>query len=245
MYEQYQIDLGPAHAKLSASSSHRWIACPASVKAQEGMPDEGSLAAEEGTALHEYAEECLREWLHPDNLVGEEFNGFEMSREYAALVKVYVDYCRSLPQAHTHIEQRLDYSMWAEGGFGTADYLSIKEGEAWVVDAKFGRNQVDADCDQLKCYALGVFNKFGFDAQIDTIHMTIVQPRLGHIDTHTMRCIDLLKWGRDVLAPAAQAALSEKPPFNPGEAQCRYCKAAPTCRALSQHIFDKIGEEFE
>ena len=153
----------------------------------------------------------------------DELNGFNKALPHERLVP---------PTAHT-------------GGFGTADYLAIKEGEAWVVDAKFGRNQVDADCDQLKCYALGVFNEFGFDAQLDTVHMTIVQPRLGHIDTHTMRHRDLLKWGAEVLAPAAEAALGEKPPFNPGESQCRYCKAAPTCRALSQHIFDKIGEEFE
>ena len=242
--KQMELDLGPAHAKLSASSAHRWIACPASVKAQEGLVDEGSLAAEEGTALHELAETCLRKGLEPHDLIGEAFNGFEIGLEYANLAMVYVDYCRSLPQTHTHVERRLDYSMWADGGFGTADYLSIKEGEAWVVDAKFGRNQVNADCDQLKCYALGCFNEFGFDAQIDTVHMTIVQPRLLHIETHTMRHRDLLKWGAEVLAPAAEAALGSKPPFNPGESQCRYCKAAPTCRALSQHIFDKIGEDF-
>ena len=133
----------------------------------------------------------------------------------------------------------------ADGGFGTADYLSIKEGEAWVVDAKFGRNQVDADCDQLKCYALRVFNDFGFDAQLDTIHMTIVQPRLGHIDTHTMRHRDLLKWGAEVLAPAAEAALGGKPQFNPGESQCRYCKAAPNVPcAVATHIRQDWGGFF-
>jgi hypothetical protein len=241
---QIQINLGPSHAKLSASSAHRWIACPASVKAQEGLVDEGSPAAEEGTALHELSETCLRKGLEPHDLVGESFNGHVINLEQADMAKVYVDHCRALPQRHTYIERRLDYSMWADGGFGTADYIAIKEGEAWVVDAKFGRNQVDADCDQLKCYALGVFKEFGFDAQIDTIHMTIVQPRLGHLDTHTMRCPDLLRWGQKILKPAAAAALCASPPFNPGEGQCRYCKAAPTCRALAGHIFDKIGEDF-
>lgn len=195
--------------------------------------------------MHELSETCLRKGLEPHDLIGESFNGHAINLEQADLAKVYVDHCRSLPQTHTHIEQRLDYSMWAEGGFGTADFVAIKEGEAWVVDAKFGRNQVDADCDQLKCYALGVFDKHGFDAQLDTIHMTIVQPRLGHIDTHTMRHRDLLKWGAEVLAPAAKAALGKNPRFNPGESQCRYCKAAPTCRALAGHVFDKIGEDFE
>lgn len=242
---QIEIDLPLAHAKLSASSAHRWIACPASVNAQEGLVDEGSPAAKEGTALHELSETCLLKGLEPHDLIGESFNAFEIGLEYANLVKVYVDHCRSLPQTHTHIERRLDYSMWADGGFGTADYLAIKEGEAWVVDAKFGRKQVDADCDQLKCYALGVFNEFGFDAQLDTIHMTIVQPRLGHIDTHTMRCSDLLVWGREVLKPAAEAALGDNPSFYPGESQCQYCKAAPTCRALAEQVFVDLGEGFK
>jgi hypothetical protein len=215
------------------------------VKAQEGLPDESSAAAEEGTALHELSEACLHKGLQPHELMGETFNGHVINLEQANMARVYVNHCRSLPQTRTHIEQRLDYSMWAKDGFGTADFLSIKEGEAWVVDAKFGRNQVDADCAQLKCYGLGVFNEHGFDAQLDTIHMTIVQPRLGHIDTHSMRHRDLLKWGAEVLAPAAEAALSKKPPFNPGESQCRYCKAAPTCRALAEHVFDKLGEGFK
>ena len=214
------------------------------MRAQEGLADE-KRAAEEGTALHELSEACLLKELEPHDLIGESFNAFEIGREYANLAKVYVDHCRSLPQTHTHVERRLDYSMWADGGFGTADYLSIKEGQAWVVDAKFGRNQVDADCDQLKCYALGVFNDFGFDAQLDTIHMTIVQPRLGHIDTHTMRHQDLLKWGAEVLAPAARGGAGPRGHSSiRASPSCRYCKAAPTCRALSQHIFDKIGEDF-
>ena len=39
-----------AHAKLSASGAHRWMACPGSVAAEEGFPDNTSSFAEEGTA---------------------------------------------------------------------------------------------------------------------------------------------------------------------------------------------------
>lgn len=188
--QQTELNLDQqAHAELSASSAHRWIACPASVQASRGMPDNAGQAAEEGTAAHELAEQCLRKGLEPHEFIGADFNGFRVGLEMANLVKIYTDYCRSLPQSFTFVERKVDYSLWVPDGWGTADYISIKEGEAWVVDLKFGRVPVKADCDQLKCYALGVHYEFGFDSQIDTIHMTIVQPRLGSIDTHTMRCI--------------------------------------------------------
>ena len=241
---QIELSLEPQHAKLSASSAHRWVRCPASVKAQEGYPDTTSAAAEEGTALHACAEESLRHLVHPYNLVGEEFNGYTITREQASLVNVYVDFCHKLPRGKTYIEQRLDYSMWADGGYGTADYVVIKEGEAFIVDAKFGRNQVDADNEQLKCYALGVHARFGFDAQIDTYHMTIVQPTLGHIDTHTMTGKQLLTWGKNVLAPAAEAALSDAPPYQAGEKQCRYCKAAGECVAQRDYAIELLGDDF-
>jgi len=239
---QYDLDFEsePEHAELSASSAHRWIACPASIKASRGMPDSSGQAAEEGTAAHALAERCLLEDVEPHHYLGHDFNGFTVGSEMANLVKIYTDYCRTLPKELTFVERKVDYSMWVKDGWGTADYISIKEGEAWVCDLKFGRVAVQADCDQLKCYALGVFNDFGFDSQIDTVHMTIVQPRLGSIDTHTMRHKDLLKWAGDVLVPAAEEALSDNPTFNAGESQCRYCKAAPTCKPLANRALEAL-----
>ena len=239
--QQFDLELDtPAHAELSASSAHRWIACPASVQASRGLPDSSSPAAAEGTAAHELAERCLLTNSQPHDFLGETFNGYIVSKEMADGVQGYVDFCRALPQSRSYIEQRLDFSMWVPDGFGTADFVSIREGEAWVVDLKFGRNIVYADCDQLKVYALGVISEFGFDAQIDIVNMTIVQPRLHHTDTHTMRVTELLKWAKKVLQPAAKAALGDSPEFKVGESQCRFCKAAPTCRAIATHNMELL-----
>ena len=243
--QQQDLVLETAHAELSASSAHRWIACPASVSESRGLPNTSSRAAEEGTAAHELAEICLRNGTNPKDEIGKSFNGFVVDEEMADAIKRYLDFCRALPQGRSHVEQRLDFSLWVPNGFGTADFISIKEGEAWVVDLKYGRHLVHADCDQLKCYALGVINQFGFDAQIDTIHMTIVQPRLYHLDTHTMRVTDLLKWGKQVLQPAAKAALGENPDFNPSESACRFCRASETCKPLAQHALAQAGMSFD
>ena len=50
------------HARLSPSSSERWIRCPPSIKLGEeyGPPDEGSVYAEEGTEAHSLCEFLLR-----------------------------------------------------------------------------------------------------------------------------------------------------------------------------------------
>ena len=241
---QEQLDFS-THAELSASSAHRWIACPASVSESRGLPNTTSHAAEQGTAAHELAETCLRDGSNPCDHLGKTFNSFVADEEMADAVSRYTDFCRALPQGRSHVEQRLDFSLWVPGGFGTADFVAIAEGEAWVVDLKFGRHQVHADCEQLKCYALGVINQFGFNAQIDTVHMVIVQPRIYHTDTHTMRVTELLKWGKQVLQPAAKAALGENPDFNPSESACRFCLASDTCKPLAQHALAKAGISFD
>ena len=48
------------HALLSASGAHRWIACPPSVKLEEGFENKTSVYAEEGTLAHEIGELKLK-----------------------------------------------------------------------------------------------------------------------------------------------------------------------------------------
>ena len=52
-----------AHARLSASSSYRWMMCPPSVILSEQFADTPSQYAEEGTYLHELCEMKLRRRL--------------------------------------------------------------------------------------------------------------------------------------------------------------------------------------
>lgn len=49
-----------AHAKLSASGADRWMLCPASVQAEEGLPDDSNIHAEQGTVAHELGDLCLK-----------------------------------------------------------------------------------------------------------------------------------------------------------------------------------------
>lgn len=51
------------HALLSASSAHRWLACPPSAVAAELYPNEDTEYTREGTLAHETAEQIARKRL--------------------------------------------------------------------------------------------------------------------------------------------------------------------------------------
>ena len=61
----------PAHSHLGASSADRWMSCPASVKASEGIPDNGSVFAAEGTAAHHLAELVLARFKGMRNVLAD------------------------------------------------------------------------------------------------------------------------------------------------------------------------------
>lgn len=53
------------HAILSPSSAHRWMLCPGAPAMEQHEPDKGSEYADEGTAAHFLAAECLKHNTDP------------------------------------------------------------------------------------------------------------------------------------------------------------------------------------
>lgn len=181
-----------AHAKLSPSSAHRWLNCPASVKASEGVEDTGSEYATEGTAAHAVAEEALRNQVDPfeyqgywfafgklwpegaditdgvvtvDRDVIDPIDGCEITESMCAFVQDYVNYVNEF-DGHLFVETRVDISQYANGAFGTVDALLIddRRQEIHVIDLKFGRGvEVSAKGnEQLRLYALGAVEHLNF-----------------------------------------------------------------------------------
>lgn len=235
-----------AHAKLSASGAHRWMACPASISMEAEFSDEGSVYAAEGTAAHELAETCLRQEQNAADHYEKVIDGFEVDMEMVEAVQMYLDYVRDLPGTR-FIEQRVDFSPWVPEGFGTADAIVIRDGVATVVDLKYGKGvRIDAEENpQAMLYGLGALNDFGFLHDVEMLKLVIIQPRLDHISEWEISRDDLDRWALYSVQPAAETALSDEPAFNPGPKQCQFCKARATCRALTEFNLRTAVADFE
>lgn len=235
-----------AHAKLSASGAHRWIACPGSVAAEEELPNRGSAFANEGSAAHELAEIVLTKGGSAFDWEGKplvEHNTITADREMVAAVQEYVDYLAQLPGDQLY-ESRVDFSPWAPDGFGTSDAIVMHGETIHVVDLKYGKGvQVDAEHNpQAMLYALGAINEFGFIYDPKKVVVHIVQPRLDHVSVWETTADELLAWGETV-KDHAEAALQPDAKRNPGDKQCRFCAAKAICPALLKLTQDTIGAE--
>lgn len=249
-----------AHAKLSASGAHRWIECPGSVSLEEGLPDKKTEYAEYGTAGHTLAQTALEEGLPVVKYKGDRLNkseefpdGFLVDDEMIEAVQQYVDYCNGLGAGHKFIEKRVDFSEWVPEGFGTSDYIHVEKDNGGhiihCVDLKMGKGvRVYAkDNPQGMLYALGVLNEMNMAFEFsdnDRVVISIVQPRLDHIDEWEITVKGLLTWANDVVRPAAQKAMDGVMEFGPDEKPCKFCKARSTCKALAELNMDAVAKVF-
>lgn len=236
-----------AHAKLSASSSHRWLLCPGSIEAEVGYPDTKSEHANEGSAAHWVAEQCLLADVNADEYIGltvAEFN-VQITKDMADHIQVYLDYVRNLGGAPL-IEVRVDFSNVVPEGFGTADFVTMVGDTLYVVDLKFGRGvKVFAENNpQAMLYALGVINEFGAIYEPSRIVVVIAQPRLDHIDEWELGLDTLFDFANEVKEKAL-LALTPKAPRNPSEKACNWCRAKAECPALQAFVEDTISRDFE
>ena len=236
------------HAILSASSAHRWLECPPSALKNAEVEDTTSPFAAEGTAAHELCEWKVRKATDDnfnDPKPDSEYHDEEMER-CSEDYKDYILECLNKAQApFLCIEKRLDFSEWVPQGFGTGDCIIISDGRLHIIDFKYGKGvQVFAeDNPQLKCYALGAYRLFEDLYDIDTIELTIFQPRLNHIDSWECSVSDLLKWADEVLKPVAELAAKGEGEYKAGD-HCRFCKIKTLCRKRAEYNLELARYDF-
>lgn len=256
-----------AHAKLSPSGAHRWMACPGSVVLEADFPDTGSDYAREGTAAHELAAGHLAHGWDLNDYVGEHWHGEEHDGTKwkvgitASMVEYVKDYCKLVREyaegGTLMVEQRvpIGHLTGEEGAGGTSDVVIVKGNTLLVIDLKFGMGvKVDAeDNPQLQMYALGALENFGLLADFDTVVTVIHQPRLNHVSEWSIPVSQLLAFGEDVQEAARTVRLAESldlsdptcplaaSMFSPGEKQCKFCKAKAVCPALRAEVSEMVG----
>lgn len=240
------------HALLSASSSHRWLACPPSARFCENYEDKSSDYAAEGTDAHTLCEYKLRRALGEaakNPTPNFEYYGSEMencANEYAEYVmELYEEIKKICSAPVVLIEQRLDYSRFVESGFGTGDCVIVGDGTLYVVDYKHGKGvEVSAiENPQMMCYALGALELFDSLYDIETVTMTIFQPRRENVSVFTMQKADLYSWAETVLAPTAKLAFAGEGEFCAGE-HCQFCKANAECRKRAEYNLEFAQYDF-
>lgn len=237
------------HALLSASSAHRWLNCTPSALLEAGKPDKDSTASLEGTAAHALAEWKLAEMLGrgPGARPQSTYDTVEMDEHTSA----YVTHVNQLLDDHegpsrVFIEQRLDYSKYAPGGYGTGDCVIVSDGLLDIVDFKYGQGVlVEAEQNpQLKLYALGALEAFQDIYRVDQVRATIFQPRRDNTVRVEYSRSELVEWGEQTVKPAAALAAKGKGEFKAGQ-WCQFCKLAATCRARAEENLKLARLEFK
>ena len=241
------------HAVLSASSSERWLNCPPSARLCEAYEDKGSDYAAEGTDAHSLCEFRLKQALGiPADDPIENLSWYNEEMEdcaagYAAYVSELLETAKqTCADPVVMIEQRVDFSRWVKEGFGTADCIIIADGVLNICDYKNGQGcLVLAERNpQMMLYALGALEIFDGIYDIDTVRMTIYQPRKSNISVYEMDKADLYEWANSELTQKAQLAYEGQGSFSCGE-WCRFCKAKAECRERAEANLALARYEFQ
>ena len=238
------------HAILSASGAHRWMNCTPSARLELEFDDKSGSAAAEGTAAHELCEHKLRRALKMRSKKPvSPFDSDEMDSYTDGYVEYILEIIEQAKQSCNDplvlIEQRLDFTKYVPDGFGTGDSLIIADGTLHIIDFKYGQGVlVNAeDNPQMKLYALGALELFDGIYDINTVAMTIYQPRRENISTFTVYKESLYQWAEEILKPIAELAFAGEGQYCPGE-WCQFCRAAVKCRARAESKMKLATFEF-
>jgi len=238
------------HSLLSPSGAHRWMRCPGSIGAESGLPDTSSKYAAEGTAAHELAAKCLELEANAEAVIGDTMtvDGYDFTvtadmahhvNDYCKLVREYAEGGQLL------VERRVDFSeaIGVPDSTGTSDAIVIHPDRLTVIDLKYGMGvKVDAtENEQLQLYALGALHDYGMMGDFQEIVMVVHQPRLNHVSEWSIPASKLEEFRENARLAAIEALDNREPRLNPGEKQCRFCKAKATCPALKAEISDTVG----
>ena len=235
------------HALLSPSAAHRWMNCPPSACLEREFPSSSSEVAAEGTAAHALCEHKLRKFLKlRSKRPQSDFEDDEMDRCSDDYVSFVQEQMGEIPSPMVLVEQRLDLTRYVPEAFGTADCIIVGGDRLHIVDFKYGMGVlVEAEHNpQMMLYALGALELLDGIYDIQTISMSIFQPRRENVCTWSLPKEELLRWARDDLVEKARLAYAGEGEYCAGE-WCTFCRASVRCRARAEEKLRLAKEEFK
>lgn len=254
---------GRKRGNTSPSQVSRWFQCPAAVRMADEMPveDTSNAYADEGTTAHALAEHALAFGLEPLDLVGYDAGlGFVADEKMARHVQVYVDAIRGDLAADDGCLLFIEASLTVDVGIGwipgSADAVVVNPASKTlhVYDLKYGQGVlVDVeDNKQLMTYGLGALSRYAPISGIDTVDIVVVQPRRadryaegdGYVRRQAFTSDEMARWHHELTTKYAETQ-SDDPAFGPSESACRWCSAAPYCKALETQALDTVNAFFD
>ena len=255
------------HAVWSASSTAANWTCAGRMAMVSISPDQkSSIYAAEGTAAHEVAEKALRGDKDCSKFLGDVYSidGFEVeiTEEITNSAQMYVDYVVEqndvasgclLFLEERHSLAQLDPPFDAGG---TCDATIIKPllGQIEVIDLRNGKGIVEVNGHkQTRTYALLALLNAPKELvnQVDTVKVTIVQPRASHKDgrirSETFHIAELIEWTAELMKAMERSKLAldgfemingNRTAFDTWAAaaltpgNCTFCPAQGICPAL-------------
>lgn len=216
----------------------------------DGMHDETSEYAAEGTAAHTVRERCLKEGRDVQEFVGQWIEGdglfFEVTPEWVHWLQPGIDRIREAKGFTWTFEHRTLMDPWIPGGFGTLDAGGISKTRIIIDDLKFGKGVlVDAERNkQLMIYALGFWQNYArHHTKAKRFLLRIDQPRVAGKGSEWEVTLDELLAFAEELAAAVARTLEPDAPLNPGPKQCQFCRASRNlaCEVQDAFVLELLG----
>jgi hypothetical protein len=253
--------------------------------------DDAGEYADEGTAAHTLASDCLKTKTDAAKYIGAIIKvasgrEFEVTEEFADHVQTYVDDVRRRAMGgYLMVEQRVTLDGvegFDESNYGTSDAVMAIKDYGVVEDLKFGQgekvyawqpaydgalftmsvqteDEESAEVEpnyQLMMYALACLADLRLLIdKVKGIHIVINQPRLGILSELWVPIAVLERFGlfaAEALAKAeyamnigVEAIEAQKDYLNPGEKQCRWCKALARCPAAAKKAEEETAAGFD
>lgn len=262
------------HARLSASTSSRWMNCPGSVKLSEALPPSPSNEyALLGTASHLLCERCITEGKEASDYLGMVIRmegddaikitqaapsgnipakDFLITEDIVSAVQVYVDYVSEILSSGDEVISFVERSfkelqkIHPDMG-GTGDFSTIKPYDiSEIVDYKNGAGVcVEVnENSQLLIYATGAYL---FDPSVEKVKITIIQPRMAHRDGPIRSAIYTAKEIERFMVKLKKAAkVTEKNNAKISAGSwCRFCPVLSTCPEIKKTALVECQTDFD
>lgn len=231
------------HAILPPSSADKWMECTAWLQANEGLQSRSSIYADEGTAAHEVLEMCLRMDMDPFDLTKD----LDLADNLSLVTEWLSDYRLADPKIDYLIEKKMPWgkAIGYPGLSGTTDLAVVSDKELVITDYKHGAGLiVDVETTkQLRIYLLGLIHLYGPRKKYRLI---IFQPRgrtsESPLREYTISQKEVDEFRKEV-KDAADKNFSGAGKRKAGE-HCRFCLAAPKCKALALFSLGVAVKEF-